>query len=74
MTTLSLTMAEKIRVILKRKNLTLAELAERLDISKQNLNSKMKRDNFSQNELKEIARALEIEYVSKFILEDNTEI
>ncbi|KYG90412.1 transcriptional regulator [[Bacillus] sp. KCTC 13219] len=67
-------MAEKIRVILKRKNLTLAELAERLDISKQNLNSKMKRDNFSQNELKEIARALEIEYVSKFILEDNTEI
>lgn len=67
-------MSEKIRIILKRKGITLTELAQRMDISRQNLNNKINRDNFTQDELHKIAALLEIKYESNFILEDGTKI
>ena len=52
-------MAQKIRILLvKHGNISEAELARRLNTSPNNLNQKMKRDNFSEKELREIADVL----------------
>ena len=52
-------MTEAIRIALvKRGNISEAELARRLEISPQNLHNKMKRDNFTETDLQEIAKAL----------------
>jgi len=67
-------MAEKIRIVLKRNNMNLTDLAEGLDMSRQNLNNKMNRDNFTQEELQKISEVLNTEYESSFIMEDGTKI
>ena len=69
-----LTVGEKIKIILKRKNLTLSDLAELIGSSRQNLSNKMSRDNFSEKEIKEIAKALGIECNISFKLEDGSQI
>jgi transcriptional regulator with XRE-family HTH domain len=52
-------MAQKIRILMvKQDNITEAELARRLGQSPSNFNGKMKRDNFSEKELREIAEVL----------------
>ena len=52
-------LAEKIRILLvKRGNISESELARRMGISPQNLHNKMKRDNFTETDLREIAEAL----------------
>jgi transcriptional regulator with XRE-family HTH domain len=52
-------MAQKIRILLvKQGNISEAELARRLGQSTANFYHKMKRDNFSEKELREIAAAL----------------
>jgi IS30 family transposase len=61
-------MTEKIRVLLvKQGNISEAELARRLGQTPSNLHNKMKRDNFSEKELREIAEVmgcgLEIHFV-----------
>ncbi len=66
--------AEKIRIILvKRGNISESELARRLNISPQNLHNKMKRDNFTENDLAEIAKALDCTYHANFVLNDTGE-
>ena len=65
-----LTMSEKIKIILKRRHMTLAELAQKLGQSRQNLCNKMNRDNFSERELREIAKALECTFTAKFMMND----
>jgi len=68
-------MAEKIRIMLvKRGNISEAELARRLKLSPQNLNNKMKRDNFTESDLREIAAALNCDYVSGFRMKDTGEL
>ena len=53
-------MAEQIRILLvKRGKISEAELARRMGISPQNLHNKMKRDNFTETDLAEIAAALD---------------
>jgi hypothetical protein len=52
-------MAQKIRILMvKQGNITEAELARRLGQSPPNFNAKMKRDRFSEKELREIAAAM----------------
>ncbi len=52
-------MVEPIRIALvKRGNISESELARRIGISPQNLHNKMKRDNFTETDLREIAEAL----------------
>lgn len=54
-----MSMVEKIRIAcVKRGNITEAELARRIGTSPQNFNNKMKRDNFTERDLQEIADAL----------------
>ena len=52
---MNLTMGEKIRVILKRRGMTVAQLAEKTGQTRQNLSNKMTRDNFPEKELRQIA-------------------
>ena len=57
---------EKIRLLLKRKNMTITELAQKIEISRQNLTNKLTRNNFSENELKKIATALNCSLILEF--------
>lgn len=54
---------ETIEEIIKEKSISKVELAEKLNITKQNLGNKFKRDNFSALELVEIADELDMELV-----------
>ena len=61
-------MTESIRIALvKRGNISEAELARRLFTSTQNLYNKLKRDNFSERELREIAAVLGLKVDIAFI-------
>lgn len=69
-----MSMAEKIRILLiKKGNISEAELARRLNKSPQSFNSSMKRDNFTEKDLQEIAKVLDCEYKSSFILKETGE-
>lgn len=68
-----LTMAEKIKVVLGRRNMTIAQLAEKTGQSRQNLSNKMSRDNFTESDLHIIAEALDCEYTAKFVMNDTGE-
>ena len=63
---------EAIKNILKDKNISQVELAEKIKVTKQNLSNKLNRDNFSTLELVEIADALNMKLVLKNI-SDKTE-
>lgn len=71
---MKLTMGEKIRILLKRKNVTIVELSRKLGTSNQNLANKFKRDNFSMNELYAIAEALGCEFEGYFVEKDGERI
>lgn len=67
-------MAEKIRVLLVKKgNISEAELARRLNKTPQSFNATMKRDNFTEKDLKEIARVLDCEYKATFVIPETGE-
>ncbi len=71
---MKLTTAEKIKLILGRKNMTLSDLAEGMGTSRQNLHNKMNRNNFSENELRHISEVLGIELSIEFVTEDGDRI
>ena len=61
-------MVEPIRIALvKRGNISESELARRIGISPQNLHNKMKRDNFTETDLREIAEVLGLRLEISFI-------
>lgn len=63
-----MSMVEKIRVAcVKRGNISEAELARRVGVTPQNFNNKMKRDNFSERDLQEIADALGLRLEIAFV-------
>ena len=69
-----MSMSEKIRILLiKRGNISEAELARRINTTPQNFNSKMKRDNFTERDLIEIANVLNCSYNPTFVLNDTGE-
>jgi len=67
---MTLSMSAKIREILKDRNMTIKELSTRIGRTNQNMANKLKRDNFSINELLEIAEALDCTLDVKFIMND----
>ena len=67
-------LSDRIRILLiKRGNISEAELARRLGVSAQNLNNKMKRDNFTEKDLQAIAAALDCSFTVSFKLNDTGE-
>ena len=67
-------MAEKIRILLvKRGNISEAELARRLGMSTTNLYNRLKRDNFTDKDLQRIAEVLNCTFKAGFTLNDTGE-
>lgn len=64
---------EKIRLLLKRKGMTVTSLAESINTTRQNLTNKLNRNNFSENELVNIAEALNCSLVLEFEDKDTKE-
>lgn len=69
-----MSMVEKIRILMvKRGNMSEAQLARKMGLSPQNLNNKMQRDNFTERDLLEVAKALDCTFTAGFILNDTGE-
>ncbi|WP_195566436.1 helix-turn-helix domain-containing protein [Blautia wexlerae] len=66
-------MAEKVRILLVKRKITVTDLAKRLGMSQSNLSNKLSRDNFSEKELQEIAEALNCDLDIRFTLRDTGE-
>lgn len=58
-----MTVSEYIRLRLKELSITQGDLADRLGITKQNMNNKLSRDNFTSQELCKIAQILHFSVV-----------
>ncbi len=65
-----LTMGEKIKIVIKRRGLTIAQLAELTGQTRQNLSNKLTRDNFTEKEIAEIAAALNCDYDAYLTMRD----
>ena len=70
---MNLTMGEKIRIALKRRKMTVAQLAELTNQTRQNLSNKLARDNFHEQDIKLIAEALNCEYEAYLVMKDTGE-
>ena len=68
-----LTVSEKIRIILKRRGLKINDLARILETSQENISAKLKRDNFSEKDLKAFCAALNCSYDVLITLNDTKE-
>lgn len=75
-----MTAGERITVLIKRRGWNIAKLAESISImfpdhatSPQNLANKLRRDNFTEQELHRIAQALGCNYKSSFVMIDTGE-
>lgn len=69
-----MSMTEKIRIILvKRGNMSEAELSRRLNTTPQNLNKKLTKGNLREEDLKKIAEALDCTFEGTFRLNDTGE-
>ena len=71
---MTLTMGEKLKILLGRKGMSIQDLAEKLGQSRQNLSTKIKKDNFSEQDLHKIANALDVKYEGFFFLNDDEKI
>ncbi len=71
---MGITVAEKIRLIMKRQGKTMGDLAEASGQTRQNLSNKMTRGNFTEKDIQALAAALGCKAEIKFILPDGTEI
>lgn len=70
---MQLSVSEKIKIILGRRNMTVSDLAKKLNTSRQNLTNKFARNNFSKKELQEIAEAMDCSVNVLFKLNDTEE-
>ncbi|HMM05290.1 MAG TPA: helix-turn-helix transcriptional regulator [Clostridiales bacterium] len=66
-----MSVSKKIKLLLVEREMTMTELAEKLNTGKSNLSGKMKRDNFSENDLKKIAEVLNCDYDIVFTMKDS---
>jgi transcriptional regulator with XRE-family HTH domain len=66
-------MAEKIKIVLLKRKMTVTTLAETIGTTRSNLSNKLSRDNFSEKELQEIAEALNCDLDMDFTLRDTGE-
>lgn len=59
--------SRKVKILLMDKHLQQKQLAEKLSTSKNNLNNKLVKDNFTEKDMQSIANALNCELVIKLI-------
>lgn len=68
---MELTTTEKIRLALGRKNMTVQDLADKIGTTRQNLHNKLVRGNFKEEDLKQIAEAMNGKLRVTFIFDDD---
>lgn len=68
-----LTISEKIKLLAGRRGLTMVQIAQAIGQTRQNLNSKMKRETLTDDELRQIAQVLGCTYKSVFVMNDTGE-
>jgi len=66
-------MTKIIKIALIKRGMTRKELAKRINSSPSNLSNKMRRDNFTEGELREIANVLDCDFNASFTLRDTGE-
>lgn len=71
---MDISVAEKVRLIMKRQNMTMGELAELSGQTRQNLSNKMTRGNFTEKDIETLANALGCKVKISFTMPDGTEI
>lgn len=71
---MNISVAEKVRLIMKRSKMTMGDLAEATGQTRQNLSNKMSRGNFTEKDIKEIAAALGCKVEITFTLPDGEQI
>ncbi len=64
------TMSRKIEMLLIELDIPKKDLAARLGTTQSNLSGKLKRDNFSEQELQDIAKACSATFKGSFIMEE----
>ena len=69
-----MTIADQIRVLCARLNISNAELARRMGQSPQSLNAKMKRKSFTITELEKIAVVTGATFIRKFVFNNGEEV
>lgn len=67
-----LSVGEKVKIIMKRQGMTMTELAAATNQTRQNLSNKMTRDNFTEEDMKSLAKALGCVVSISFQLPDGT--
>jgi len=60
-------MAQVIRAAMKKQGVTVSQLSRQLGCTTQNISGKMRRDNFRESELQEIAAAIGCRFWGRFI-------
>ena len=68
-----MSMSEKIRITLLKRKISITDLANTLGTSQSNISNKLKRDNFSEKELNQIADILNCDFKGTFIMRDTRE-
>ena len=71
---MSMTVAEKVRLIMSRHKITMGQLADKTGQTRQNLSNKMTRGNFTEKDIESIAQALGCEVNIVFTLPDGDTI
>jgi len=66
-------MSLKVRTLLLMRKTTIKELAEKVGTTGSNLGNKLRRDNFTEKELLQIAEALNCDYRAGFKLRETGE-
>lgn len=69
-----MTVAEKLGLIMKRRKMTMGELAEATGQTRQNLSNKMSRGNFTERDIAKLAAALGCSVDIRFTTADGEEI
>lgn len=65
-----MSMAKTVKILLLERDMTITDLAGKLGKTVQNMSAKLRRDNLSENELRDIAKACSSTYVGSFVLND----
>lgn len=67
-------MAKLVKILLVERDMTMTDLADRLGKTVQNMSAKLRRDNLSENELQNIAKACDATFTGSFVLNDTGKV
>lgn len=65
--------SDKIKILMIKKKIGVSDLSKLLDCTPSNITNKLKRDNFSEKELQEIADVLNVKFHGSFEIPETGE-